>query len=89
MSIWYRAQFGSIEEIEVLKETSAFVYPNDGQGRRVAKRSDWSNWFPTKEEAVQHLLDLASWKMDKARKQLDAAEKEYGEIKRKYPLAQT
>ena len=50
--------------MEVLKSTSASVYPVDSHGRRARMRGDWENYFPTRDEALKFILDGLSGMRD-------------------------
>lgn len=56
---WYVAQWGKVEECEIVRDTKEFVVlPN---GSREKKYSPgWRCYFPTKEEAVEHLIEKAT-----------------------------
>lgn len=57
--IKYRTRFREIEAIEVARETAGFVVMTGTRARKEAKRSDWSNWHDTWEDAHRFLLRIA------------------------------
>lgn len=58
-----------VVEVSILKSTSASVWVD---GHRRAKRSEWQNYFETREEAVQFLRDFLEAQRDRHQKQADA-----------------
>lgn len=79
----YMCKLGSfleatIQEIECERETDSSVWIG---GRRNAKRSEWSNYFDTWEEAHSSLLEAAERKATSARLALDRANGVMGNIK--------
>jgi len=50
--IKYRTRFGKLEAIEVGRETAKMVYVN---GYREGKRSEWSNYYDSFDEAKETL----------------------------------
>lgn len=58
--IKYRTGWNTeIERVEVEKETAAFVFIKRGGGklRREAKRSEWTSYFDSFEEARSYLIE--------------------------------
>lgn len=85
-----------IEAVEVERETESSVWVVDtwrgerGNTRRHAKRSDWDNYFDTWEEAKAFLMAQAEAKVTAARRALDSANGELGNVKGlKPPSAQS
>lgn len=81
--IKYRTRFEKIEALEVLRETAHQVVlpPTRGRETRESKRSDWSNWHDTWEEAHAFLVDKAQREVDAIRGQLERAKGKLGNIK--------
>ena len=61
---------GLITQVEVERETIHFVYFNGGKS---AKRSDYTNYFDTWEEAKNHLLKEAELQVESYRSSLARA----------------
>jgi hypothetical protein len=70
MAKWYRTRWhdshsritgAEIAEVEILKCTSSTVWVD---GRRRAKRSDFENYFETKEEARQFIIKALKQQRD-------------------------
>ena len=85
METWYKVRFDKIEPVEVVRHTAKFViFPKDefwNKERKEAKRSDWSNYFETWEEAYDYALTKAQAKVDSLRLQLQKANGTLGNIK--------
>lgn len=83
--IKYRTRFDKIEAIEVLRETEHQVVlpPSNPRGRecRESKRTDWSNWHDTWEDARAFLMGNAQREVDRARMALERAKGRLGNIK--------
>lgn len=79
MIVKYRTKWNEIERVEIFRETDNFVY--FGNGCREAKRSGFQNYFDTWEDAKAFLLDEAQKSIDAARRELQRAQAEYGNIK--------
>ena len=58
MAVKYRANYNSIKEFEIIKETEKqVVYKNErGAENREAKISDWCSWHNTFEEAREYII---------------------------------
>lgn len=69
----YKTRWGGVEPVEVEGETEKFVII---QGRREAKRSEWSCYFDSFEEAKAHLVASAENAVTDAEQRLSAANKE-------------
>ena len=67
-----------IEEIDVERETDSSVWIN---GRRSAKNSSWHKYWDSWEEAHAFLLEKAEKSLQSARRSLERAQGEYGNIK--------
>jgi hypothetical protein len=83
--IKYRSQFGKIEPVEIFRETEkqvVLVSRNDAtkEGRKEAKRTSWSNYHDTWEDAHKFLVDEASDDVDRKKRSLSSAEKELAKI---------
>lgn len=72
----FMTQFGTIEEVEVERETSSSVYVG---GRRCAKASDWRNYFDTYAEAKACVLGRLEADAAQAKDRLDYAERKLSE----------
>jgi hypothetical protein len=76
-----------IESVEVERETEQSVWVcGVWHGKKVAprrhsKRSDWDNYFDTWEEAKAFLLANAERKVAHARRELEIANSELGNVK--------
>jgi hypothetical protein len=76
-----------IEAIKAIKETAKqlVIEVTDGGGKarqvRTAKRSGYDNYFDTWEEAHAFLLDQSGRRLKAARRALESAQGEYGNIK--------
>jgi hypothetical protein len=79
----YSASFGSIDKIEVEKETDASVWyrTNNGALRRAAKRSSYESIFDTWAEAHAFLIDKAEAALIEARRSLQRAQDKYSNVK--------
>jgi len=71
--IKYRTQWQEIKAIEVAGETPTQIITQ--HGRRERKRSDWTNWHDSWEDAHAFLIDGANKKVTELAEEL-AAEKE-------------
>ena len=70
-----------IETVEIEKETACFVsYVYRGSLIREAKRSDYTNYFDTWEEAKQFLLENAQARVDALEERLSEAEQKLATI---------
>lgn len=78
MSRWYRTAFRAIEAVDVehWNDTSVWI-----GGRRRTRVSAWQALFPTWQEAHAHLLAEAELKLIAARRALELAQGEHGNIK--------
>jgi hypothetical protein len=81
---YWKARHGGwnkpLEEIEVEKATESMVWIN---GRRNAKFSNYDNYFPTREKAIEWLIRQADDDANTASRELDIAKrqlKEYIEL---------
>jgi hypothetical protein len=73
-----------IEELEVLRETGHQVVLYDAYGEkemRQNKRSEWTCWHATWEDAHQFLIDEAQKVVDRFRRLLQQANGSLGNIK--------
>jgi hypothetical protein len=75
----YKTGSTKIEKVEVAGETDHFVKLLNG--RKEAKRSDWSNYFDSFDNAKNYLLEKAERKVSSLRRQLESANGELGQIK--------
>lgn len=82
MAYWYRARFGAIQRVKVVKETEFTLTIVDPLRKeslskpvKVRKQGIYDNYFPTWEEARQSIQKEAEAKMADARRQLEQAEK--------------
>ena len=73
MIIKYRAQIysRSIKNVEVERETKSSIWIN---GRRLAKRTKFENYFDTFDAAKNYLVNVASKKLMGARAGLEYAQ---------------
>lgn len=84
MTIWYKAGHHSstlIDEVEVIEETEQFItYTYDFYGKggtiRSKKRSNYDNYFKTREEAVEFLLEKAEKRAEYAKRASETALKD-------------
>jgi hypothetical protein len=83
--IKYKVNWNEIEPVEVVRETkSQVVLLRKGivqTERREAKRSEYSNWFDTWEEAHAFLIERAEAEVQALRGQLEQAKGRLGNIK--------
>jgi len=77
--IKYLTKFNKVEKVEVVGETEHFVKLLNG--RKEAKRTDWSNYFDSFDDAKNSLVEKAQKRVDSLRRQLEAANGELGQIK--------
>lgn len=66
-----------IEEVDVERETEASIWIN---GQRSAKRSEWSNYYDTWEDAKSALLAAQQRRVEQLRSQLQVANSRLGNI---------
>ena len=78
--IWYQTSKykPTITPVTVERHTQSSVWIG---GRRHAQVSEWHRVFPTWEAAKAHLMDRAEQRLENARRALQAAQSEYGNIK--------
>lgn len=67
-----------IEAVETERETDQCVWI---KGRRVFKFSEWEQFWPTWQDAHAHLLKRAEFRVNAARRELEQANGELGNIK--------
>jgi poly(3-hydroxyalkanoate) synthetase len=67
-----------IEKIKVERETEVSVWIN---GSRSAKDSSWHKYWDTWEQAHTYLLEKSERSLEAARKALEGAQGQYGNIK--------
>jgi hypothetical protein len=67
-----------ILKIEVVRETASSVWVN---GSRCAKETTYDNYFDTWDEAKTHLLEKAEVELENARRRLQTAQGDHGNIK--------
>lgn len=77
--IKYLAKFNRVEKLEVTGETDHFVKLLNG--RKEAKKTDWSAYFDSFDDAKNSLVDKAQNRVDSLRRQLETANGELGQIK--------
>ena len=77
--IKYATKFNRVEKVEVAGETEHFVKLLNG--RKEAKKTDWSSYFDSFDDAKSFLLDKAQKRVDSLRRQLETANGELGQIK--------
>jgi hypothetical protein len=79
------ALFGDrIEKVAVIRETKAFVYlpgRKGGTERRDGKRTEWTQYHDTWADAHAYLVETAEAKVVDARRRLEKAKGELGNIK--------
>lgn len=80
----YRTRLDEITEMDVERETDAFVVIN---GRRNAKRGDWENFFDTHAEAVTHLIETQRAKVKSAEWRLAIESAVLAKLEDKYSVA--
>lgn len=76
MKTMYRASFGRIEKVEIVKETDKFVFIKSKiktSGIKEAKTSNYYAYRDTFEEAKQFLVDEAEEDFEKAKRELEYA----------------
>jgi hypothetical protein len=81
----YRARWNEITEVDVERETDAFVIIG---GRRNAKRSDCENFYDTHAEAVSHILDTQRAKVKAAEGRLAIEVSILAKLEDKYSVRQ-
>ena len=69
--IIYRTWNNTISEVEIAWETTQCIFRLDG--RREAKRSHYTNYHATKEDAKAFLVDKATVDVKRAKDQLNGA----------------
>jgi hypothetical protein len=74
----YNKNGAPIEAVEVQRETQSTIWIN---GKRGSKRTEYDNYFDTWDEAKEFLLSKASSELASARRKLERAQGEYGNIK--------
>lgn len=85
--IWYvvgRWGREKIQEIEVVRDTDKFIvvmerYLGRERERRI-KKDGWEKYFPTKDAAIDSLLNKAIDSVESAKRSLRSAEEAYDEI---------
>jgi hypothetical protein len=82
MSTWYVAiknnwALQKPREIEVTKSTDKSIWTN---GRRYARESEWKNFFPTYDEAIQFLKDDIQIQMDVIHKRIERQQNELDKL---------
>ena len=77
MTIWYKAVFGRIEEVEVVRETEKFIVLSNG--RREAINTDWYWYRKDREQAKQAMIEDAEKERDKVLRNLEFAEQKISE----------
>lgn len=99
MTTWYRTHSNQIEPVEVVKETKSTVTvrrkrfflgdngPDEFFERKHSKISGWDCYFPTIQEACEHLrreamseVETAQTRLRVAQEQLERVEKYIGTI---------
>lgn len=81
---WYTTNHWrtTIDAKEVERYTEGSVWPKGAyKGRRQARTSQYEQWWPTWEEAHNHLMQRAEAKVNSLRSQLQHANGELGNIK--------
>ncbi|HVI55442.1 MAG TPA: hypothetical protein VM621_10360 [Luteibacter sp.] len=82
--VWFSASYGRINTVVVLSETEKTVtvlHAGEKKARRQAKRSEFSNYFPTFEEAKSFLIEVAERNVASIRLQLERANGALGNAK--------
>jgi len=77
--IKYLTKFNRVEKVEVVGETEHFVKLLNG--RKEAKKTDWSAYFDSFDDAKNSLVEKAQKRVDSLRRQLESANGELGQIK--------
>jgi hypothetical protein len=77
--IKYYAYFDKIKAVEIERESAVSVW--NLRGSRECKKTDWSGYFDTWEEAKQFLLEVSQKEIDKYKRILQRARDQYGNIK--------
>lgn len=89
---WFKAWFGKIAPVEVSKSTDKTVTVREYwrnspsadpvvRERKHLRQAGYEAYFPTWEEAHQHLLINAESKLLASRRALEVAQSEYGNVK--------
>jgi len=76
--IKYLTKFNRVEKVEVAGETEHFVKLLNG--RKEAKKTDWSAYFDSFDDAKNSLVEKAQKRVDSLRRQLESANGELGQI---------
>jgi len=79
--IKYRTRYERIEAIEVLRETEKQVVLSGKMERRENKRSDWSNWHDTFDDARNFLIDLSEKEIKTLQSRIDGENLRLSRIK--------
>ena len=88
MNTWYKTFGTTVEPVEVESDTEHFVKLAGCKGRD-AKRSDYFNFFPTRADAVAHVLQRAADKVGRLEVDLEQARKAEAAVKAKYADEET
>lgn len=85
MTTWYETDYKKqIKPVDIEKFTDSSVWFSGKFGRsevsRSARMSEYAQYHPTWDEAKAYLLSKAESKVFHARRQLDQAKSEYGNI---------
>lgn len=83
METWFKltAAFNEIEPVGVEETTENSVWIN---GRRYSKRAGYGNYFKTRKEAAEYLLELRVANLETAQSNLDYAQNRLGEVSAKF-----
>jgi len=76
----------SIQEIEIERKTDSTIWFKRSNGKVVSERirNTYDNGFETKEEAVNHLIELRNERIRALEQQINRQKSEIEEIKLKY-----
>lgn len=80
MSTWFRAvrYYDEVTPVVVSKDSEKYITTMDG--RRHSKRSEYENYFPTEEEAIEWLIDYVTRQRDSYSSRLQETEKRLANV---------
>ncbi len=70
-----------IEEVQVSKSSDRFIWiVNAGRSRKSAICNDWQHYFPTKQQAIDFLIQRFNAEIEKAKRSIEHAESAIAEL---------
>lgn len=92
METWYTFDWNDeLQKVEAIKSTpKQIVILRESWGgkkyeQRIQKHTQWRNYFPTKQQAIDFERERLERKLEAARNKFDACNKLLSEFSRKYP----